>query len=150
MWANHSAETPRRQERQLVWLGHISPRKPFLELKLHASHFSNMTRDTRHSRLLTGLLCLFAAQLPLANAQVADIEKATNASLLWGPYRPNLYFGVRPRIPKSLMGGLMWTRVEDYTSVQNSECIHMPRQAVDMCQRRTYWCTTARAVKMDC
>jgi mannosyl-oligosaccharide glucosidase len=83
-----------------------------------------MMRDTRHSSLLTGLLCLFATQLPLANAQVADIEKATNASLLWGPYRPNLYFGVRPRIPKSLMGGLLWTRVEDYTSVQNSECIH--------------------------
>jgi mannosyl-oligosaccharide glucosidase len=82
-----------------------------------------MMRDTRHSSLLTGLLCLFATQLPLANAQVADIEKATNASLLWGPYRPNLYFGVRPRIP-SLMGGLLWTRVEDYTSVQNSECIH--------------------------
>ena len=78
-----------------------------------------MTRDTRHSGLLTGLLCLLATQLPLANAQVADIEKATNASLLWGPYRPNLYFGVRPRIPKSLMGGLLWSRVEDYASVQN-------------------------------
>lgn len=80
-----------------------------------------MTRDSRHSTLWKGLLCLFAVQLPLVNAQVADIEKATNASLLWGPYRPNLYFGVRPRIPKSLMGGLLWTRVEDYSSVQNSK-----------------------------
>jgi mannosyl-oligosaccharide glucosidase len=80
-----------------------------------------MTRDTRHSSLAKGLLCLLAVQLPFANAQVADIEKATNASLLWGPYRPNLYFGVRPRIPKSLMGGLMWTRVEDYSTVQNSK-----------------------------
>jgi mannosyl-oligosaccharide glucosidase len=97
-----------------------------------------MTRDTRHSSLLTGLLCLFATQLPLANAQVADIEKATNASLLWGPYRPNLYFGVRPRIPKSLMGGLLWTRVEDYTSVQNSECIHTSRRTVHICELQTY------------
>jgi hypothetical protein len=108
----------------LAWT-HFTP-QTILELKLHASHFSSMTRDTRHGSLLTGLLCLFAAQLPFANAQVADIEKATNASLLWGPYRPNLYFGVRPRIPKSLMGGLLWTRVEDYTSVQNSECIRTP------------------------
>jgi mannosyl-oligosaccharide glucosidase len=97
-----------------------------------------MPRDTRHSSLLTGLLCLFAAQLPLANAQVADIEKATNASLLWGPYRPNLYFGVRPRIPKSLMGGLLWTRVEDYTSVQNSKCIHTPRYAIHIYASRAY------------
>jgi mannosyl-oligosaccharide glucosidase len=83
-----------------------------------------MTRDLRHSSLLKGLFCLFAVQLPLANAQVAEIEKATNDSLLWGPYRPNLYFGVRPRIPKSLMGGLLWTKVEDYSSVQNSKFTH--------------------------
>jgi len=79
-----------------------------------------MTRESRHGTLWKGLTCLFALQLPLVSAQVAEIEKATNASLLWGPYRPNLYFGVRPRIPKSLMGGLMWTRVEDYQSVQHS------------------------------
>ncbi|KAI4914433.1 hypothetical protein J4E85_010496 [Alternaria conjuncta] len=79
-----------------------------------------MTRESRHGTLWKGLTCLFALQLPLVSAQVAEIEKATNASLLWGPYRPNLYFGVRPRIPKSLMGGLMWTRVEDYQSVQHN------------------------------
>lgn len=43
-----------------------------------------------------------------------------NESLLWGPYRPNLYFGVRPRIPKSLLTGLMWSKVDDYQSVQHS------------------------------
>jgi mannosyl-oligosaccharide glucosidase len=32
-------------------------------------------------------------------------------SLLWGPYRPNVYFGVRPRMPKSNSFGLMWTNV---------------------------------------
>jgi mannosyl-oligosaccharide glucosidase len=66
-------------------------------------------------------LLALASQFVFVGAQVAEIEKASNDSLLWGPYRPNLYFGVRPRIPKSLMGGLMWTRVEDYTSVQNSK-----------------------------
>lgn len=91
------------------------------ELATSASH-TTMTHDSRHGSLWKGLACLLTlSQLPLVSAQVAEVEKATNASLLWGPYRPNLYFGVRPRIPKSLMGGLMWTRVEDYQSVQNSK-----------------------------
>jgi mannosyl-oligosaccharide glucosidase len=51
-----------------------------------------------------------------------EIARNANQSLLWGPYRPNLYFGVRPRIPKSLMGGLMWSKVENFQDVQNSKC----------------------------
>ena len=43
--------------------------------------------------------------------------KASNDSLQWGPYRPNLYFGVRSRHPQSLTTGLLWSRVEDYSSV---------------------------------
>ena len=50
-----------------------------------------------------------------------EIARAANQSLLWGPYRPNLYFGVRPRIAKSLMGGLMWSKVDNYQDVQNSK-----------------------------
>jgi mannosyl-oligosaccharide glucosidase len=50
-----------------------------------------------------------------------EIARNANQSLLWGPYRPNLYFGVRPRIPKSLMGGLMWSKVENFQDVQNSK-----------------------------
>lgn len=46
---------------------------------------------------------------------------ASNGSLLWGPYRPNLYFGVRPRIPQSLLTGLMWAKVNHVATVQNSE-----------------------------
>ncbi|KAK7023769.1 mannosyl-oligosaccharide glucosidase [Favolaschia claudopus] len=40
-----------------------------------------------------------------------------NDTLLWGPYRPNLYFGLRPRIPQSLMTGLMWFGTHDYQSI---------------------------------
>jgi mannosyl-oligosaccharide glucosidase len=50
-----------------------------------------------------------------------EIARNANQSLLWGPYRPNLYFGVRPRIPKSLMGGLMWSKVDNFQDVQNSK-----------------------------
>ncbi|KAK0727287.1 glycoside hydrolase [Lasiosphaeria miniovina] len=49
----------------------------------------------------------------------SEVGRQNNESLLWGPYRPNLYFGVRPRIPKSLMTGLMWGKVETYTDLQN-------------------------------
>ncbi|KAF2178121.1 glycoside hydrolase family 63 protein [Zopfia rhizophila CBS 207.26] len=38
---------------------------------------------------------------------------SNNASLLWGPYRPNLYLGIRPRVPESLLMGLMWGRLEE-------------------------------------
>ncbi|KAF1961233.1 glycoside hydrolase [Byssothecium circinans] len=79
-----------------------------------------MARNSRRGNgLLKGAFLALIAQPSIVSAQVAEIEKASNESLLWGPYRPNLYFGVRPRIPKSLMGGLLWTRVEDHT-VQNT------------------------------
>ena len=56
----------------------------------------------------------------LAVSQETSIfSHASNDSLLWGPYRPNLYFGLRPRLPKSVSTTLMWGRVEDYTTVQN-------------------------------
>jgi mannosyl-oligosaccharide glucosidase len=50
----------------------------------------------------------------------SEIGRQNNQSLLWGPYRPNLYFGVRPRLPKSIMTGLMWGKVDNYQEVQNS------------------------------
>ncbi|RPA77388.1 mannosyl-oligosaccharide glucosidase [Ascobolus immersus RN42] len=40
--------------------------------------------------------------------------RATNQSLLWGAYRPGLYVGVKPRLPKSLNIGALWSRVDDY------------------------------------
>jgi mannosyl-oligosaccharide glucosidase len=49
-----------------------------------------------------------------------EVARASNDSLLWGPYRPNVYFGVRPRIPKSLQAGLMWARVDNYADLQTS------------------------------
>ncbi|CAI0381113.1 unnamed protein product [Linum tenue] len=34
-------------------------------------------------------------------------------SLYWGTYRPQVYFGVRARAPRSLVAGLMWLGVKD-------------------------------------
>lgn len=63
------------------------------------------------------LFCVFV----FADEQVPLSAEDTPAqSLLWGPYRPNLYFGVRPRVPNSLLAGLLWSRVDNYANVQNS------------------------------
>lgn len=49
--------------------------------------------------------------------QPGDVEPMSNRSLLWGPYRSALYFGVRPRIPRSLLSGLMWYNIDGYGGV---------------------------------
>ncbi|KAL8991212.1 MAG: hypothetical protein Q9169_007923, partial [Polycauliona sp. 2 TL-2023] len=41
------------------------------------------------------------------------LAEANNASLLWGPYRPNLYVGIRPRWPDSFVAGLMWSNADN-------------------------------------
>ena len=70
---------------------------------------------------LAVLLSLQSLAVGEATQEVlAQNAKASNESLLWGPYRPNLYFGVRPRIPKSLMTGLLWAKVDTFQGVQNS------------------------------
>ena len=51
---------------------------------------------------------------------LSDNTGPSNETLLWGPYRPNLYFGVRPRIPKSLTTGLLWAKVDNFQEGQNS------------------------------
>lgn len=67
--------------------------------------------------MLTSALAL----LLLAGSASAELDfeshaHATNQSLLWGTYRPNLYFGLRPRLPNSLLTGLMWFGTHDYQS----------------------------------
>lgn len=58
------------------------------------------------------LLLLYSTQTTEASDEGSllheIVDEASNSSLLWGTYRPNLYFGTRPRLPESLMTGLMW------------------------------------------
>ena len=69
------------------------------------------------------LLSLVLSLSPWSAVASEDLKvsETSNSSLLWGPYRPNLYFGVRPRIPRSLLTGLMWAKVDNFATVQNSE-----------------------------
>ncbi|KZT28597.1 glycoside hydrolase family 63 protein [Neolentinus lepideus HHB14362 ss-1] len=56
--------------------------------------------------------------LSLGLAQLTVSQPSNDSeSLLWGAYRPNLYFGLRPRLPQSLMTGLIWFGTQDFMSV---------------------------------
>lgn len=55
-----------------------------------------------------------------ASILINEAARANNESLLWGPYKSNLYFGVRPRIANSLSAGLMWAKVDDFGTAQQS------------------------------
>lgn len=59
---------------------------------------------------------IWLSLLPLG-ALASHAPTNDTQALLWGPYRPNLYFGLRPRLPQSLMTGLMWFGTQDYQSV---------------------------------
>ncbi|KAJ8482276.1 hypothetical protein ONZ51_g5462 [Trametes cubensis] len=54
--------------------------------------------------------------LPLAPSVFAKPGNDSD-SLLWGVYRPNLYFGLRPRLPRSVMTGLAWFGTQDFQSI---------------------------------
>ncbi|TDZ12787.1 putative mannosyl-oligosaccharide glucosidase [Colletotrichum spinosum] len=72
------------------------------------------------------LLNIFGVQLALAaedgpgpaSILTAEVGRLNNQSLFWGPYKPNLYFGVRSRAPQTLWTGLMWARVDTFQDVQ--------------------------------
>ncbi|KAJ1729388.1 Processing alpha glucosidase I, partial [Coemansia biformis] len=59
------------------------------------------------------------AQGPSPRSSAAGVEPGDlDAALQWGTYRPNLYFGVRPRLPESLLSGLMWFGLDDQQNWQ--------------------------------
>jgi mannosyl-oligosaccharide glucosidase len=66
------------------------------------------------SAILLATFTLLGSLDPVHSLTAQDVQlnvaagKALNDSLLWGTYRPNLYFGTRPRIPESLLTGIMW------------------------------------------
>jgi hypothetical protein len=55
------------------------------------------------------------------------IAANANASLFWGTYRPNIYFGTRTRSAETLLTGLMWHGLSQYDDVRRkciSYCIY--------------------------
>ena len=102
-----------------------------------------MVRITLAAAALLGLsLSPHVAAQDDPSILLGEIGRASNESLLWGPYKPNLYFGVRPKIPKSLSAGLMWAKVDNFQDVQHSmfwirvgmlQCFWLRRCTLDDC-----------------
>ena len=65
------------------------------------------------------------ALLFAVGAVVGASNGTDDASLFWGTYRPNLYFGLRPQVPLSLMTGLMWFGTQDYTSFNRTTVYYL-------------------------
>ncbi|KAI6360180.1 hypothetical protein MCOR25_006795 [Pyricularia grisea] len=80
--------------------------------------FKRQLRDFLVTSVLLGNLfgTVIAEDESILNTEVARLN---NDSLLWGPYKPNLYFGVRSRTPKSLNLGLLWAKLDNYNEVQH-------------------------------
>lgn len=72
-------------------------------------------------KISIALLACTASLKAVAASNVTD-----DASLFWGTYRPNLYFGLRPRAPKSLMTGLIWFGLNDFQSFSSMINEHIP------------------------
>ena len=78
------------------------------------------------TRLLASLAGLVSMASVLVHATldsndidfIMHADRAANDSLLWGTYRPNLYFGTRTRFPESLMTGLIWFDGGDFQGFQ--------------------------------
>ncbi|KAH8695112.1 putative mannosyl-oligosaccharide glucosidase [Talaromyces proteolyticus] len=73
-----------------------------------------------YTTLLAGINCVNTAAGQDVSVLSNEVARANNQSLLWGPYKPGLYFGVHPRIPKSITAGLMWAKVDNYATAQGN------------------------------
>lgn len=106
-----------------LFVGHPIPDKTYAKTD---GDISNSTMaNARLLAVLVGLLSsfsLFAGAFAQDEAVLnAELGRLNNQSLYWGPYRPNLYFGVRQRAPNSLLTGLMWSNVDDYQTARDSK-----------------------------
>jgi mannosyl-oligosaccharide glucosidase len=86
-------------------------------------HFDQMARFTQLVAAVAAAFVAGSSATGDASILTAETGRQNNQSLFWGPYKPNLYFGVRPRLPESLWTGLMWGRLEAYDDVRDGKLI---------------------------
>lgn len=71
--------------------------------------------------MLLPLLVIWNVIAYATPAPPGQSQEAGNSSLLWGPYRPNLYVGIRPRGPEPLLMGLMWGNADKSAGIPDSK-----------------------------
>ncbi|KAJ3025693.1 UNVERIFIED_CONTAM: Processing alpha glucosidase I [Siphonaria sp. JEL0065] len=64
-------------------------------------------------------IVIVAASVVAATSDFSAQSSASNTSLFWGSYRPNVYFGTRTRSEDTVLSGLMWHGVLDFTGFRN-------------------------------
>lgn len=79
-----------------------------------------------HFFLLTGLLLSGSSASGDSSVLSSELGRLNNQSLLWGPYKSNLYLGIRPRLPRSLWTTLMWGSVDSFDKVGESMWLSLP------------------------
>lgn len=71
----------------------------------------------QHVTMSLFLIQLFAVSILLSACSICPVVASSRDDPVdwqtWGPYRPNLYFGVRPQIPETFLMGLMWASGDD-------------------------------------
>lgn len=83
-------------------------------------------------RQFTSLVLTFLATVVTLIAAAGEGNKAEydptkpleNPSLIWGTYRPQVYFGIRPALSDSILSGLLWFAPNRFDSVLSArhEC----------------------------
>ncbi|KAJ2646755.1 Processing alpha glucosidase I [Coemansia sp. RSA 1250] len=71
-------------------------------------------------QLLKLKVVLAAISATAFSVDMGEIQSKLDSELLWGTYRPNLYFGTRPRVPNSLLSGLIWFGLDDQRNWQKT------------------------------
>lgn len=84
------------------------------------------TLQTQNMLLLSILFyaiaaCCFQEALLEEDGMEKLQEKVNKDTLKWGPYRSNVYLGVRPRIPESIITGLMWFPAKSFDGMQKAK-----------------------------
>ena len=76
-------------------------------------------------------LLILSARGSVASSK-RESKASDDAALRWGPYRPNLYFGVRPQIPDTLLMGMMWGQGQDKATLIDSTSRPLPDASIQL------------------
>ncbi|GAQ91059.1 mannosyl-oligosaccharide glucosidase [Klebsormidium nitens] len=122
-------------------MGKSSKRLPPRDRKKQTADASAMTGFLKYA-LVAGLavMAAFSFQLftedaevralkrsvaPLQSPKVTELDyfqEGYKDEMLWGTYRPGMYLGIRARVPKSIIAGLMWLGISKQMYRTRHEC----------------------------
>lgn len=78
---------------------------------------------------------------------VPQLPRADRAELLWGSYRPHVYFGLKSRTPEALLVGLAWRGPRGEMRHVCEQSALGSRSSSCSCSRRNDWGKNENRVK---